>query len=151
MLCGQSGLSRTDAWEKIEKGGKTELRVETEHGPFPENPHYLVMEILKEGEDTGVCNHGFHPGIFYEKGACYNFSCYARKERGDCDRLVISLRSRTGDIYTSQAIDITDKWEKYQLTFRAPFDDRQGRLAVTAKGSGCVELDFDIPVSGTYI
>ena len=41
--------------------------MEMEHGLFPENPHYLVMEILEEGEDTGVCNHGFHPGIFYER------------------------------------------------------------------------------------
>ena len=130
------------AWEKIEKGGKTELHVEKEHGLFPENPHYLVMEILEEGEDIGVCNHGFGPGIFYEKGAYYDFSCYARKERGDCDKLVVSLRSGTGEIYTSQTIDITEKWEKYQLTFKVPCDDRQGRLAVTAKGSGCVELDF---------
>ena len=89
-----------------------------------------------------MCNHGFGSGIFYEKGAHYDFSCYARKERGDCDKLVVSLRSGTGEIYTSQTIDITEKWEKYQLTFQAPCDDRQGRLAVTAKGSGCVELDF---------
>ncbi|WP_302416337.1 family 43 glycosylhydrolase [Blautia marasmi] len=130
------------AWEKIEKGGKTELRVEKEHGLFPENPHYLVMEIPEAGEDTGVWNLGFGQGISFEKNESYDFTCYARKERGDCEQLEVSLRSANGQVYTCASIYMTEDWEKYQLTLQAPMDDRQGRLAVTVKGSGCVELDF---------
>lgn len=129
------------AWEKI-SGGVADLYVESTDYVNAQNPHYLVIDVKRSGHDVGVCNTGFNTGIPLVEKEKYSFSCYA-KRNSDLDKpIVVSLRSESGEIYTSQEVIITSEWKKYELEFEAPKTDYSGRLAITVKGTGKVYLDF---------
>lgn len=154
------------AWEKIGRKDRVTLRVETENPVSRKNPHYLVMDIAEDavipeaGENAGftgsrkesadaqtdsqagVWNLGFNSGIPLEEGKCYYFSGYIKRKGNIPGQVLVSLRSADGRVYEEKKLTITEDWKKYELTFTAPCTDYSGRLAITAKDSGTVYLDF---------
>lgn len=129
------------AWEKIENSGKVELTVLEGDAVSEKNPHYLELRVTEPG-DVGVCSLGFNTGIPLRKGEAYDFTCYARRREGEARRITVSLRSPDGRIYQERSFQITDRWEKYETVFTGTEDDWSGRLAITVRGKGAVDLDF---------
>lgn len=129
------------AWEKIENGGKVELTVREGDAVSEKNPHYLEIDVTEAG-DVGVRNLGFNGGIPLRKDAVYDFTCYARRRDQTITHLAVSLRGADGRSYQEKTFCLTENWEKYEITFTSPVDDRTARLAVTVGGTGQVDLDF---------
>ncbi|MFS6554685.1 hypothetical protein VPJ68_04150, partial [Parabacteroides distasonis] len=67
------------AWEEIQRGNSmVQAHVEQWDPRNKNNPHYLVLEILVEGEGAGIRNEGYNTGLFLEEGKEYCFTCYCR-------------------------------------------------------------------------
>lgn len=130
------------AWEKLEGDGAVNLMIETGNPADPHNPHYLAMDIYRPGLDAGVQNVGWGSGIPLKEGCTYYFTCYARREQGRTEPITVSLRSQSGKVYETSEIIISDTWKKYELQLQSPATDNSARLAITARGSGKVYLDF---------
>lgn len=130
------------AWESVEGDGQVKLVLETGNAVCEKNPHYLGMDILAPGRDVGVQNLGFGSGMFWQEGAGYRFSCYAKREQDFDGPLIVSLRGKNGEVYAAADFTVSDVWEKYELELKTEKTDSCGRLAVTAAGRGKVYLDF---------
>lgn len=130
------------AWETIAEDGQVTARVLTGGAVSEKNPHYLALDVEKEGNNVGIQNTGFNTGIPLKAGEMYFFACYGKREQ-DLDRAVkVSLRGIDGQVYTEQRLYFGPKWERHELTFQAPETDFCGRLAITVEGRGKVYLDF---------
>ncbi len=132
------------AWEKIEKGGKVSLEIE-EKAPFAkENPHYLRLKVIEKGEETGVCNIGFLPGIYLEAGKKYDFTCYGKNlqpEITEKARIKISLRNKTDEILDEVEAELNNEWSRFEKEFFVSETTTEGRLAITLL-EGEIGLDF---------
>lgn len=129
-------------WEVI--GSKEDIGVKVVTGnPVNEkNPHYLAMDIRKPNRGAGIQNAGFHKGMYFRKGADYDFSCWAKREQDQAEPLCISLRDKEGRVLAEKEIRVTAGWQKYELFLQPSEETSEGRLAVTAKGRGRIYLDF---------
>ena len=128
------------AWEKV--GGKeaVELLIQEEASVNTINPHYLKMSVNSAG--GGVQNIGYNTGISLKAREKYIFSCYARTDKVHNNGLMVQLLSKTGEVYEKQPLNITDKWEKYEMILESSNTDHSGRLAIVMKEAGEVCLDF---------
>ncbi len=130
------------AWEKVEQDGKVRLQIETGNPVHPNNPHYLAMDIVKQGEDVGVWNVGYNTGIPLREKESYNFCCYVKREQDLECPCTVSLRSKEGAIYAEKTFLADMEWKKIELELTSPVTDFEARLTITAKGYGKVYLDF---------
>lgn len=137
------------AWEKVEHGGAVELSIRTAQPFCEKNPHYLRVDILRPGGDTGVRNLGFNSGMAFRKGAEYHFTCYARSPENSGVSLQVSLRGSGGGILAQEQIHVSGDWNKYQLTLSPAESTIHGNLVLTMD-QGTVELDFISLFPPTY-
>jgi len=131
-------------WEKIEKGDQVKLHIMTGGAVCEKNPHYLSMDIKTRESETevGIQNLGYNSGIPVTAGSSYFFTCYGKREQSLDEPVMISIRSRNGEIYASQEVCFGTAWEKYELVLHSTSTDYSSRLAITVKGRGKVYLDF---------
>lgn len=129
-------------WDVI--GTKEEIGVSVVTGnPVNEkNPHYFAMDIHMPGKGAGICNAGFHQGMYLKKGAEYLFSCWAKREQDLSEPLCISLRDSAGRMFAQQEFLLTPEWKKYEFVLSAREETEQGRLVIMPQGRGKVYMDF---------
>lgn len=134
------------AWSPVERGDSVaQAHVEAADPLNRKNPHYLVLEVMTEGEGGGVSNEGFGAGIPLEKGKKYYFSCYCRSRMRRSVPLEVRLEDSTGtQCYAREEIVPKEKgsWKKYELTLAPEQTDYQARLVLLMKEPGAVELDM---------
>ena len=92
------------AWETR---GEGDVTVEDAEGINSANTHYAV---IKAESETAIINSGFGAGLNYEKGESYNYSLYLK---GNAEKVTIAFEATDGNVYYSEDIAVTDKWEKY--------------------------------------
>lgn len=129
-------------WEVLGTDEEIHAKVLTGNPVNEKNPHYLVMDIHKAGEERGISNAGFHGGMPFRQDETYVFSCWAKREQDLDESLCISLRDEDGKVLAWKEILLTTQWQKYELTLTPSRDAGEGKLAVTAHGRGKVYLDF---------
>lgn len=129
-------------WEIIGSDEEIGVKVLTGNPVSEKNPHYLAVDIHKPGRRTGIRNAGYHKGMYFQKGAGYNFSCWAKREQDLEEPLCISLQDKAGRILAEREIQVTAEWKKYELNLTASDETEEGRLAVTVRGRGRIYLDF---------
>ncbi|MFD4692845.1 alpha-L-arabinofuranosidase C-terminal domain-containing protein [Streptomyces sp. NPDC058463] len=92
----------------------------------------------------GVTNSGYNEGLRIREGARYDFSVWARTDRAEGTALTVGATAADGTALTAP-LRITvrgDRWTKYTGTLAARTAAADGRLTVTAGGSGTVRLDM---------
>lgn len=133
------------AWSLVERGDSVaQAHIETTAPLNQNNPHYLVLEVMTEGEGGGIANEGYAPGIPFEKGKEYKFSCYCRSRSGKSVPLEIRLENSDGTkcYAKDQILPQTGEWKKYELTLRSGQTDYQGRIVLVMREPAQVELDM---------
>ncbi len=130
------------AWKKIEQGGASVSESVSNKTPFSQNnPNYLVLEITEPGERAGIKNLGYNSGIALNKGAEYNFSCYA-KAKTPCT-VIISMDDAYGKPIVERKLNITsDSWTLYNFTFSSTVTDHTAVLAITSREKCKFCMDF---------
>ncbi|MFB4425649.1 alpha-L-arabinofuranosidase C-terminal domain-containing protein [Streptomyces sp. QL37] len=96
------------------------------------------------GAGFGVTNSGYNQGLTLRKGERYDFSVWARTDRPGGTPLTVGATTADGTALTAP-LRITargDRWKKYTGTLTARTSAPDGRLTVTAGGSGTVRLDM---------
>lgn len=137
------------AWtETAVAGGTGRAETVDDGGRLGErNRRYLRLSLDGAGEGGagfGVTNSGYNQGLTLRKGARYDFSVWARTDRATGTALTVGATTADG---TSLATPLRitargDRWKKYTGTLTARASAADGRLTVTAGGSGTVRLDM---------
>ncbi|MFD5828925.1 alpha-L-arabinofuranosidase C-terminal domain-containing protein [Lentzea sp. NPDC060358] len=97
---------------------------------------------LRLGLPAGVINSGYNSGIAVRQGESYDFSVWARADRGADLTAAVTDPAGTplGDRVREQVRG--DGWARYTGTIRATKSTTTGRLLVTAGGTGTLRLDM---------
>jgi alpha-L-arabinofuranosidase len=131
------------AWEKVERGGQADIRVEESHPLHIRNKHYLVIDVLEPGDGVGVMNLGYNTGIPLRQGENYRFSCYARRDSGLGEMVRIALESSSRVVYAQASISVSSaEWAKYETILKSNATDYSARLVITSKCRGRLYLDM---------
>ncbi|MEE1757405.1 alpha-L-arabinofuranosidase C-terminal domain-containing protein [Streptomyces sp. SP18CS02] len=137
------------AWRTTATGGATgTARVRNDDARLNErNRGHLRLDLAGTGGSGarfGVVNGGYGAGMAFGAGGRYDFSLWARTDRGSGTRLTVELQD-AGGAALSEPLRVTvrgDRWTKYAGTLTATAASTAGRLAVTAEGGGTVRLDM---------
>lgn len=133
------------AWSLVERGDSVaQAHVEMTDPLNRSNPHYLVLEVMTEGDGGGIANEGFLPGIPLEKGKAYNFSCYCRSRSRKSVPLEIRLENSDGTKCHAkeQILPRAGRWERYERTLLSEETDFEGRIVLLLREPAQVELDM---------
>lgn len=140
----KKGYHAMTAWETVQRGDSTiQVHAEQRDPRNQKNPHYLVLEVLTEGEGAGIRNEGYAPGVPIEEGKEYLVTCYCRLRRGSGSFWVL-LEDESGETcYASQEFfAVQGEWRKLEGRLKAGGTDHSARLAVLMKEPGELELDL---------
>ncbi len=139
--------SRMDAlfaWEKVAReGAEVELEVVDDRPVHKNNPHYLEVEIDKQGV-AGVSNAGFE-GIHVDEGATYRVAVHARAGSGWRGDAQLTAHLETADGQPLGSVDLgeaTGRWQHLEATITADQTTDDARLLVTTAGRGTLMLDM---------
>lgn len=128
-------------WELIQDGDTCLVGLADASPIHPNNPHYLVLNVVTRSGEVGIRNAGYD-GIVLKAGESYDGSLFARNLSGYIGTLTIRLESRTGEILGEVKLpQPTGDWAKYTATIQATGSDNYGRFVVLMSGSGAVALD----------
>lgn len=133
------------AWSLVERGNSVaQAHVEMSAPLNRNNPHYLVLEVMTEGEGGGIANEGYKQGIPLEKGKSYRFSCFCKRRSTQMIPLEIRLESRDGkECYAKEQIfPQMGKWEKYECILWPEKTDYHSRIVLLMREPAQVELDM---------
>nr|WP_211240446.1 alpha-L-arabinofuranosidase C-terminal domain-containing protein [Haloglycomyces albus] len=99
------------------------------------NPTHLSLT-----PGTTVTNVGFNSGMFVEAGQSYDFSVWARGNRGDV--VDVALRDADGNaVGDSASVNLTEPgWSQYELDLDAHDTTTSGRLSLTAHAAVDVDM-----------
>lgn len=121
-------------WNKV---GNPELKVkigDKENGLNINNTNYI---IVKSSTPAGVENKGFLDGMSIEKNEKYNLSLYAKGN----GKITVNLCENSNVISNGKIEEITDEWEKYELTLSSDRDAHSGvTLQVVVEGEVCLDM-----------
>lgn len=121
-------------WNKV---GNPELKVkigDKENGLNINNTNYI---IVKSSTPAGVENKGFLDGMSIEKNEKYNLSLYAKGN----GKITVNLCENGNVISSGKIEEITDEWEKYELTLSSDRDAHSGvTLQVLVEGEVCLDM-----------
>ncbi len=128
-------------WELIQSGGTCSIGLADASPLHPNNPHYLVLNIVAGTKAVGLCNMGYD-GIVLKAGETYEVSLFARQVSGQIGSITIRLESRTGETLGEATLpNPTGDWAKYTATIEPSASDNFARFVVLVNGSGSVALD----------
>jgi alpha-L-arabinofuranosidase len=116
------------------------------------NPHYLLLTVLKAGGGVGIANRGFDQ-IPLEAGKAYDVSFWAyqaymgRKWSGDADQnqpmpVTVRLEARDGSVLAESRFDIRGRtWTRHSATLVPSRAESEARLVLSAHERGEIALD----------
>ncbi|MFJ8656126.1 alpha-L-arabinofuranosidase C-terminal domain-containing protein [Streptomyces rochei] len=97
------------------------------------NRNYLSL-----GAGSSVTNAGYNTGVHVEKGKKYDFSVWARAERGTT--LTVTLKDAAGPLAKVREVAAEGAWRKYTATFTATRTSNRGRLAVATTAPASLDM-----------
>jgi alpha-L-arabinofuranosidase len=132
------------AWGLVRDGAAiATISLETNEPVHPDNPHYLVFNVLTGGEKgAGLRNSGYD-GIVVRKGEKYNFSVFLRPVSGTDIPVKIQLTDSKNQ--TVAETDITaqsDKWQKYTATLTPTASADTASLVILFQKEGKIAVDM---------
>lgn len=132
------------AWDVVQRGKSLcACHVESHTRRHPNNPNYLVLEVLQEGPGAGIRNSGYNTGIPLQQGAIYCFSMYARRLTAGESPVYIRLESMEGTVYSEVPLTIDSHgWKQYGAQFISTATDFSGRLTVIAREKLSLAIDM---------
>ncbi|MEU0303203.1 alpha-L-arabinofuranosidase C-terminal domain-containing protein [Streptomyces sp. NPDC006175] len=144
-----AAYSPMTAWSETSVAGGTGTATTADDGGRLDerNRRYLRLDLDGaggRGAGFGVTNSGYNQGLTLREGERYDFSLWARTDRPKGTSLTIGATTADGTALASP-LRITargDRWTKYTGTLTARTSAADGRLTVTAGGSGTVRLDM---------
>ncbi|MGN0521014.1 MAG: alpha-L-arabinofuranosidase C-terminal domain-containing protein [Eubacterium sp.] len=127
-------------------GAKADVKInDTKNCLNENNTNYLVLSN-STGEKAGIENVGFLDGLSVKKDEKYNFSLYAKGLEGYTSSVTVQIVVKTEkeEVIAAQAqIDsITDKWEKYSLSFTSEIDASEGVTLQVLIDNGLAAFDM---------
>ncbi len=133
-------------WERVERESSlTRIHVETREPAHENNPHYLKIEVTKDGPGGGIRNEGFYQGISVEKGKCYHFSCDYRVLYGS-HNILVRLEKKDGTVIAEQEVILEKKeekdWQQLQLTLEAAESAEDAALVILFRQKICICMDM---------
>jgi len=147
--------TNTTAWEKVKAGADIKTLVRSGTPPFPQNPHYLQLQVIGTSGSAGVSNAGFHNGFPVDKTTDYQFSCYARCHDDFSGHLSVSLESQDkiesqgkaesqnkAVIAHAQLPNLTKKWQKLEIKLTPQAASASTKLLLMIHGEGFVDIDI---------
>lgn len=132
------------AWNKVERGNAlVKLHVEDAEPLHPANPHYLVLDMARDGLG-GVSNSGYNAGMHLQKEKDYLFSCWYRLRSHQAVPVHVRLESADGRMcYAESRFSADSKdWMKVELTLTSAEDDASARLVVASDAPVSLVLDM---------
>ncbi len=132
------------AWSRVERGNAlVKLHVEDAEPICKANPHYLVIDMARDGLG-GVMNSGYNTGMNLQAGKAYIFSCWYRlRSRMPVD-VKVRLESADGKVCYAEASFTAEScdWKPVELRLTASADDVGARLVVGAVQDVSLALDM---------
>jgi alpha-L-arabinofuranosidase len=108
----------------------------------PNNPHYAVLEVLKQGGTGALINVGYD-GIALKKGEKYNFSIFAKQLENKNGKLAIRLQGKNGETYAQTTIGgLSSGWQKRNALLTASADASDAHLEIVPLAVGKYALDM---------
>lgn len=139
------GYHEMTAWASVERGDSVaRAHVETRRQMNPENPHYLVLEVMTEGEGGGILNEGYDQGIPLTAAEEYTFSCYYQLLSDTAGEIEVRLEDETGSVCYGSAAFAPQKggWKHYECILKSEATDHSARLVLLMKAPGRIALDM---------
>ena len=133
----------TMGWQKtIQNRAGGTLSILTDQPLNENNPHYLRLTVLPDGDGFGISNEGFH-GIGVTQGAKFNFSVYARNVAGQQPMtLEITLFDGDRPIGSGELSGFSNDWKQYSCVIESSATVEKARLLIAGKAPGAVDLDM---------
>ncbi|MCQ9181409.1 carbohydrate binding domain-containing protein [Streptomyces sp. IBSBF 2953] len=98
------------------------------------NRSYLSLDA-----GSSVTNSGYNTGVRVEQGKRYDFSVWARAERGGT--LTVSLQDAGGTLATARRVAVrAGGWAQYRATLTAARTSSEGRLTVASSGAAALDM-----------
>ena len=111
--------------------GYASAAIEDKDPPFPNNPHYAVINC-RPGDS--FCNLGYGEGIPAQGGKQYELVLWGRS--------ACSMPLRVRLCGAEAPITMTDTWTRYEALLTPEYTDLTARLFITAEARGKFELAF---------
>lgn len=106
------------------------------------NPNYIRIVINFLDKGVMLSNQGYQ-GISLKKGENYIFSIYARSPDGNIKSIYFEVSDRKGNIGFREVItNIGKTWKKFEKLVFCTQDVEEGKLIITIKEKGTIDLDF---------
>ncbi len=121
------------AWNVVERGDSvTQAHVETRRSLNTENPHYLVLEVMTEGEGGGISNEGYGEGIPVEENKEYLFSCWYQLFGPNTGEMEIHLEDKEGGGILGKAVFLPEAggWKHFSCKIKAWGTNYGARLTI---------------------
>ncbi len=127
-------------WNNV-GGAALEVRKNASDCLNANNPNYLV---ITNGTDalSGVENVGFLDGMAVEENAKYNFSVYAKGIDGYSGSVTMRLCVGGETVAENKIDEITDTWQKYELSLVSSKTDFSDTTLQVLIGSGKAAIDM---------
>lgn len=141
----REGYHALTAWQMVERGNSVaQVHVESKNPLNENNPHYLVLEVMTEGEGGGIANEGYNTGIPLEEGEEYIFSCYCRLRGKGRTSFQVRLEDKKGQkCYARDFIDVqSGEWARRECHLKPGETDYSARLVILSVAPVCMELDM---------
>jgi alpha-L-arabinofuranosidase len=134
---------KPDFWSLVSSGAcKAEMAVDATQPLSEKNRKSLKVTVTEGGDGrAGAANDGWW-GMAVKEGARYDLSFYVRGARDFAGPLVVTLESKSGDVYAEKKIEkIAGEWKKHELTLTAKATDPKARLVISTNQPGVFYLD----------
>ncbi len=133
------------AWEEVQRGGSlVQAHIEQWAPRNAGNPHYLVLEVLAEGEGAGIRNLGYNSGLYVQKDKEYHFTAYCRIRGNREESLEVRLENAEGNrCYGAARLRLEPgDFRKLECGIRADTTDSAARLVILMRRVMTVEFDL---------
>jgi alpha-L-arabinofuranosidase len=129
-------------WKEVKQNsGDGKILVLNQGESAPNNPRFVRISSYTGSGSFGIVNEGFR-GMGVSKDKSYNFSVLARKNEGNIKLRIELVNSSNEKIGEASVPNLTDKWEKYTVSFTCSGTDAKARLNVLLDGRGSLDLDM---------
>lgn len=133
------------AWEEVRRGSSlAQTHIEQWAPRNANNPHYLVLEVLTEGEGAGIRNLGYNSGLYVQKDKEYHFTCYCRIRGNRGGFFEVRLENAEGNqCYGSADLRLEPgDFRKLECNVKADATDSAARLVILMRQVMTVEFDL---------
>ena len=130
-------------WKELKQGDASgSILIINQGDENPNNPRFARVTSNTGKGVYGLTNEGFR-GIGVSKGKQLDFSVFARQTGEGLIRLKIELINSAGNkIGEASLSQVTEKWQKYSVSFVCTETDAKAKLNVILEGKGTLDLDM---------